>query len=144
MASSVQSRTMKVLLVVEALCAAFGYMGGVMFFVDPSGKLYGLDVNLAHLPVTDFLLVGLWLFVVYGVGFSLATYALWNRKQWAWIGAVLLSLVWIGWIAVETFLLGISPFIDIWLVPPVLGLLLLLEPGIRREWGAMRRKSLAT
>ena len=142
MASSTRPRTTKALLVVEALCATFGYLGGVMFFVDPSGKMYGLDVNLAHLPVKDFLLVGLWLFVVYGVGFSLATYALWNRKPWAWMSAVSLSIVWIGWIAVETFLLGVSPFIDVWLVPPVLGLLLLFEPGIRREFGTVRRKSL--
>ncbi len=135
---------MKALLVVEALSATFGYVGGVMVFVDPSGKLYGLDVTLAHLPVKDFVLVGVWLFVVYGVGFSLATYALWSWKPRAWIAAVLLSIVWIGWIALETFLLGVSPFIDIWLVPPVLGLLLLFEPGLRRGYGTVPRKSPAT
>ncbi len=143
MPSSARSTTVRALLVVEALCATFGYVGGIMFFVDPSGRLYGLDVALARLPVTDFLLVGLWLFVVYGVGFSLATYALWKRTPWAWISAVLLSFVWIGWIAVETGLLGVSPFIDVWLLPPVLGLLLLFEPGIRKEYGMVRRKSLA-
>ena len=122
---------MKALLGVEALCAFFGYLGGAMFFVDPSGKMYGLDVTLAKLPVNDFVLVGLWLFVVYGVGFSVVTYALRTGKAWGWIGGVVLSLVWVGWIAVETYLLGVSPFIDIWLVPPVLGLLLLFLPGVR-------------
>ncbi len=117
---------------VEALCAFFGYLGGVMFFVDPSGRIYGLEGQLANLPVSDFLLVGLWLFVVYGVGFSLVTYALGSRKPWGWMSAVCLSVVWVVWIAVETYLLGVSPFIDGWLIPPVLGLVLLFLPGVRR------------
>ncbi len=125
------SPAVKALLVVEALCAFFGYLGGAMFFVDPSGRTYGLEVTLAKLPVSDFLLVGLWLFVVYGVGFSLVTYGLRTRKGWGWNAAVGLSLVWVGWIAVETYLLGVSPFIDVWLVPPVLGLLLLFLPRVR-------------
>ncbi len=122
----------KALLLVETLCALFGYLGGVMFFVDPSGKTYGLDGQLAKLPVADFLLMGAWLFVVYGVGFSVVTYALRAGKPWAWLCAVGLSVVWVGWIAVETYLLGVSPFIDIWLVPPALGLILLFLPGVRR------------
>ncbi len=122
----------KALLIVEAMCAFFGYLGGAMFFVDPSGKTYGLDFALKSLPVGDFLLVGLWLFVVYGVGFSIVTYALRARKPWGWLCAVGLSVVWIGWIAVETYLLGVSPFIDVWLVPPALGLVLLFLPGVRR------------
>lgn len=126
----------KALLLVEAMCAFFGYLGGVMFFVDPSGKVYGLDFALESLPVDDFLLVGLWLFVVYGVGFTLVTYALRTRKPWGWVGAVGLSLVWVGWIAVETYLLGVSPFIDAWLVPPVLSLILLFLPGVRGLLGA--------
>lgn len=131
------------LLVVEALCGFFGYLGGIMFFVDPSGKTYGLDVTLPSLPVRDFLLVGLWLFVVYGVGFSLVTYALRTRKTWGWIAGVGLSLVWIGWIAVETYLLGVSPFIDVWLVPPVLGLILLFLPRVRLPLVAHAAKPLS-
>ncbi len=133
---SAHRTAVRALHAVEALCAFFGYLGGVMFFVDPSGKTYGLDVTPAKLPVSDFLLVGLWLFVVYGVGFSVVTYALRERKSWGWIGAVGLSFVWVGWIAVETYLLGVSPFIDVWLVPPVLGLVLLFLPGVRGPLGA--------
>ncbi len=129
---------MSALLLVEALCAFFGYLGGVMFFVDPSGRLYGLNGQLTHLPVGDFLLVGVWLFVVYGVGFTLATYALWSRRPRGWITAIGLSVVWLGWIAVENVLLGVSVFIDIWLVPPVLGLLLLIWPGMRVRLEAPR------
>ncbi len=127
---------MKALLIVEAMCAFFGYLGGAMFFVDPSGKTYGLDGSLAKLPVSDFVLVGLWLFVVYGVGFSLVTYALRGQRPWGWSAAVGLSLVWVGWIAVETFLLGVSVFIDAWLIPPLLGLALLFLPGVRRPLDA--------
>ncbi len=132
MESSPRPAAMKALVVVEALCAFFGYLGGVMFFADPTGKTYGLDVTLANLPVSDFLLVGLWLFVVYGVGFSIVTYALRTRRPWGWMSAVALSLVWVGWIAVETCLLGFSPFIEVWLIPPVLGLVLLFLPGVRK------------
>ena len=143
MGYAARSAAVRALLIVEASCAFFGYLGGTMFFVDPSGKTYGLDVTLANLPVRDFLLVGLWLFVVYGVGFSLATYALGTRKAWGWIAAVGLSLVWVGWIGVETYLLGVSPFIDVWLVPPVLGLILLFLPRVRRPLGAQVVKTIA-
>ncbi len=102
-----------------------------MFFVDPSGKLYGLDGQLKYLPVRDFLLVGVWLFVAYGVGFTLVTYALRTRRPWAWAAAIGLSVVWLVWIAVENVLLGVSVFIDIWLAPPVVGLLLLMWPRMR-------------
>ncbi len=131
----------RALLIVEAMCAFFGYLGGVMFFVDPSGKSWGLDFALKSLPVDDFLLVGLWLFVVYGVGFSIVTYALRMRKSWGWITALGLSVVWVGWIAVETYLMGVSPFIDIWLVPPILGLVLLFLPSVRRPLVAHAAKT---
>ncbi len=136
MSTSARPGALKTLLIVEALCAFFGYLGGIMFFVDPSGNAYGLNGQLAKLPVRDFLLVGIWLFVVYGVGFSLVTYALRAGKPWGWMGAVGLSLVWVGWIAVETYLLGVSPLIDVWLVPPVLGLVLLFLPSVRGPLGA--------
>ena len=133
----------KALLLVEGMCAFFGYLGGVMFFVDPSGKMWGLDFALKSLPVGDFLLVGLWLFLVYGVGFTFVTYALRTRKPWGWIAAVGLSFVWVVWIAVETYLLGVSPFIDVWLVPPVLGLILLFLPTVRRPLAAHAAKTVS-
>jgi hypothetical protein len=132
------------LLVVEALCAVFGYIGGIMFFVDPSGRLYGLDVQLPKLPVGDFLLVGVWLFVVYGLGFSLVTHALRSRRPWGWIGAVGLSAVWIVWIGVENYLLGVSVFINVWLIPPVMGLILLAWPGMRGRLTLARRGAAST
>lgn len=80
---SAGSRTVRAILWVEALCAIFGYIGGIMFFVDLGGKSFWMDPKLKSLPVSDFLLVGVWLFVVEGVGFSFVTYAVWNRNHGA-------------------------------------------------------------
>ena len=58
----------KVLIGNELLDALGGFVGGLPLLPDPSDALLGVGVSMfPGLAVGDFLLVGLWLFVIYDV-----------------------------------------------------------------------------
>lgn len=62
-----------------------GIYGGVVFLADPSGELMGMPVRyLDGLPIHDYLLPGLWLLVVMGIGPLVILYGLWVRPAWRW------------------------------------------------------------
>jgi uncharacterized membrane protein (DUF2068 family) len=86
--------------------------------------------NLNGLPIHDFLLPGLWLFFVYGVGLSLTTYGLWKFKRWGRPLGLLLGVVWICWVSFELILWGPSAFVAVWLIFPLASLYLLTRKGI--------------
>lgn len=105
-----------------ALCVVLG-IGGVMgaygFLSDPSGTGMGLSTDLlAGLPVSDFLLVGLFLGVVYGAGSFVVAAGLWalsgdrwlgflslrTSRHWSWTMTVLLGAILLAWTVLEYIL----------------------------------------
>ncbi|HZD34272.1 MAG TPA: DUF2127 domain-containing protein [Nitrososphaeraceae archaeon] len=131
--TSMQSRTLKAVTIVEILSAIFGFWGGIPLLIDPSGRILNLEMNLlSGLPISDFLLPGIWLFVVYGCGCSLAAYGLWTHKRWGWQLAILISFIWISWVAFELYFWGMSWLVWPWLIPPVIALLLLSRCELRK------------
>jgi hypothetical protein len=77
MPEAARSRGWIALLVVEGFSSFCGFLGGVALLADPSGGLLGVPLrSFEGLPIDDFLLPGLWLFTVYGIGFALATHLL--------------------------------------------------------------------
>ena len=65
----------KVLIGIDPLDALEGFVGGLPLLPDPSDALLGVGVSMfPGLAVGDFLLVGLRLFAIYGVGASLIAY----------------------------------------------------------------------
>ncbi len=109
-----------------------GFVGGIPLLLDPSGSLLGVNVSmLSGLPVRDFLLVGLWLSAVYGVGSCLVAYLLWRRHRWAFPLAAVGAAVWFGWIVFELILWGPSGFVVPWIVPPIAVFALLALPRVR-------------
>jgi hypothetical protein len=126
---------MTVLLFVEGFSSFCGFVGGIPLVLDPTGKLLGLPLRMLSslpIPVHDFLLPGLWLLFVYGVGFTFLTYLLWSGRRYAWPLALVLCVVWLGWITFEMIFFGPSPLIWIWYAPQIAALILLLRPDIRR------------
>ncbi len=122
-------------MAIEIFGVIAGFSGGLPLLLDPSGQLLGLPSDLLSvLPFSDFLPVGLWLFVVYGVGFSLVTYGLWRRKRWAWSLGILLGVVWICWLFLEFYLYGLQPFIAVWMIQPIIALPLLLHKDTKRSY----------
>lgn len=86
--SSRKPRRPTVMLLVLSACILFlsimGIGGGISMLSDPSGASLGMDTTmLANTPFPNYLVPGIWLTVVYGIGGFLLLYALWLRPHWA-------------------------------------------------------------
>jgi hypothetical protein len=137
-----------VLTMFMALYSIMGLASGALVLADTSGASLGLPEDLMDsLPVGDLLLVGLWLFVVWGVVPAILCYGLlrrpkwgwterlngWTGMHWSWSGtAGLLMLLYI-WLAVETYYIGFdAPIQYITLMIGLIMTFLCLAPGVRR------------
>jgi len=99
-----------------AFLATGGLVGGTAFVTDPTGASIGARLTwLEKTPVSDFLLPGLFLLVVYVLG-SLALIAglLWRpapgvvrrldaalHHHWAWVGTIAMGATLVAWILYE-------------------------------------------
>ena len=76
--------------------------GGTALLVSPSGELVGLPTGpLNNAPIENFLLPGLALFLVFGLGSSVVCYGLYTRRRWAWSGAIGVALALLVWVVIE-------------------------------------------
>ena len=99
-----------------AFLALGGFVGGVAFVTDPTGASIGAKLAwLEKTPVSDFLLPGLFLLVVYAIG-SLVLIAglVWRpapgvlgridaalHQHWAWPGTIAMGATLVVWILYE-------------------------------------------
>jgi len=136
------------LLLFFLLFLAFGGLyGGIAMLLDPSGGLLAMDSLLPLLPVSNFILPGLFLLVAMGLLPIVLAYALlarpswdgvgrlfaWPGRYWAWTGTLLLSLVLAIWLLVQGVLIGFQwPIQYATAVNGLLIFLLALTPGVRR------------
>jgi hypothetical protein len=121
--------------------------GGVVLVGSPSGAWLHLPLAVLRFsPFSDFLIPGLILGLLFGVGSFLAVLALWWRpvwpfatalthltgEHWAWSAALTLGLGQIVWIVTETVMLRGASWLA--LIYGSLGLLivvLVFRPGVR-------------
>ena len=126
-----------------------GLYGGFSMLVDPSGKLLQMSDILQFLPVSNFILPGLFLVFVMGLSPIFLAYALLARTQWiwakriaryygyywAWTGTLALGVLLMVWLLVQGLLIGIRwPIQYITAGNGVLIILLSLMPGVRRYY----------
>jgi len=93
-----------------------GLVGGVAFVTDPSGASIGARLAwLQETPVSDFLLPGLFLLLVYAIGGVLLIAGLvWRpaprvlrrldgalHHHWAWVGSIAMGATLVAWILYE-------------------------------------------
>ena len=97
----------KVVIILELFVAFLGIASGLNLLVDPSGRSMGLNVVLHLLPLSDFTLLGVWLFSVYGVLPILLSLGLWMGRILAWRGALILAGVEIIWVTGQTYWVGL-------------------------------------
>ena len=138
-------RVLSVLLGVLGVGAIFG---GLVFVIAPTGAILGIPLSvLRYSPFDDFLIPGLILLIVFGIGSFAALWGVWLRPAWAfatmltrftgqhwsWSAVVAIGLGQVIWIVTEVLMLrGLN-----WLhfVFGGLGLLIALapfEPNLRR------------
>jgi hypothetical protein len=141
-----------VLLVLLGVGAAFG---GFLLVIDPTGvRMQWSIALLEHSPFQNFLIPGLILGIVFGIGSFVALLALWFRpdwslgtaltrftgEHWSWSLAFALGLGQVIWIIAEVLMVRVPS----WLQPAcaalgVLIMLLTLEPGFRRYLALEKR-----
>jgi menaquinone-dependent protoporphyrinogen oxidase len=113
------SRTLALsLCVVSAVSALFG---GAVFIARPDGSILGMPVSvLEHSPFHDFLVPGLVLFTVIGLGSTWAAWLQARRAGYADFASLLAGLALAGWIVVESIML--RSFVSLQIAYLVLGL----------------------
>jgi len=124
-----------------------GFSGGIPMLADPAngGYLQFAQV-LPLLPVSNFILPGLFLLVIMGLFPILLTYALIVRPKWAWVEAIFkwsnhywawtATLIFVGiiaiWLIYEGSLIGWFPITYATAVAGFFILLFVLMPGVRK------------
>ncbi len=125
-----------------------GIAGGIGLMADPSGKT--MDVSSSYLkglPISDFFVAGLFLFIVMGILPLTSLYALWKQPHWklltryttwthedaAWGLALIVSLLLLGWMTMEISIMGLIASMQYLLIALGLAMLgLVLLPRVRR------------
>ena len=138
------------LILVLIFLAMGGFSGGIPMLADPAnGGYLQFGEMLPDLPVSNFILPGLFLLVVMGIFPLLLAYALiacpawsrvdclfqWSKHYWAWTGTLILVAIIAVWLVYEGWLIGWFP---ITYITAVLGLLILLFamlPSVRNFYG---------
>jgi menaquinone-dependent protoporphyrinogen oxidase len=92
-----------------ALCLAAGFsavFGGAVFIARPDGSILEMPLSLLdHSPFHDFLVPGLLLFAVIGVGNTWAAWLHFRRSDYAGLGSLLGGGALVVWIVVQMILL---------------------------------------
>ncbi len=136
-----------------ALTFAMGIAAGIsgpLLFLAPDGHLMQWTTDmLKGTPFTDFFVPGLILFILVGLFSIFTAVALlrqpewpapnalnpWKKLHWAWAASLAAGVIILGWVIIETLLVGyisfLQPVIAIW---GALILLLTLLPSVRARY----------
>lgn len=95
------------------LLAVGGLYGGVAMLLDPSGGLLQMTDVLSLLPVSNYILPGLFLLFIMGVLPIFLIYGLITRPQWSWLDALFHHVPYY-WAWTGTVVVGV--LLSIWLI----------------------------
>lgn len=122
-------------IALEAFLAIGALQPGWSFIRDPSGKGLGMDTAwLKGAPFHDYLIPGLFLFFIIGLGNGLLATFSWKHPQLAARGALGMGLFLSAWIGCQWAWLEPKS----WLQSAILGLgllLFVLGLALERKWG---------
>lgn len=108
-------RLLSALLWTLGLGAAFG---GAVLALDPSGGILGMPLSiLQYSPFSNFLIPGLILLVLFGIGSFVTLWAVWQRPEWSF-GSALTHFTGEHWSWSAVFALGLGQVM--WIVTQML------------------------
>ncbi len=139
------------LLLLVGFQALSGLFGGGILVLDPTGGLLGMPLSvLDRTPFSDFLVPGLILLLVLGIAPAGLTVALWIKpawraaawvehtfgEHWTWVGAGVVGVGLLIWLAVELWMVGYSSLLLVYSVLGVLILIVALLPSTKGYYRA--------
>jgi hypothetical protein len=144
------------LLAMMGILSIGGFIGGISFVADPTGDAIGARLSwLDQTPVSNFLLPGLFLLVVYGlVPWLLMCGLVWRFSpgflrrvngrigyQWSWAGTIAVGSVLMIWIVYEFTVLPERMVLQpILLAVGALMVAIPLLPSMRRSCSAAKKR----
>lgn len=127
------------LLVALAFQGLSGVAGGLGLVLDPSGRAIGLSPAwLEGAPFRDYLVPGLVLLTVLGLGPLVVAYGVWAGRAWARWGSILVGTALMIWIGVEIAVIGYQSDPPLQVVYGALGAVIValaLLPSVRTGLG---------
>ena len=112
--------------------------GGVSFILDPTGGTLGIPLEwIRDSPFGNFLVPGIFLLVVLGVGSVVAAYGIARRRVWAWPVGISLGTTTVLWIGIQYAVIQ-----HYFILQPIIAgvgtaiVALLLIPSMRRYYRA--------
>ncbi len=122
-----QRRPLQALLLFNGLSALFG---GSVLVAAPDGSILGMPLLLlATTPFADFLLPGLILFTVLGVGSSIGWMLVYRRHPWATRWVQMVGTATIVWIVTQMIMLRGVSFLHVIYITVGILLILLAKRG---------------
>lgn len=108
----------KFIFVSQGILQMFIGLGGVvcgfLMIIDPGGGLMTMPLELiASSPFTDYLIPGIILFSILGVGNVVSSIISFKKSKYAGYAGILFGSALIIWILVQIYMIGL----DIWLQP---------------------------
>jgi len=112
-----------------------GVLGGGQFLLAPSGEIVGLSTGaLAGTPFEDYLIPGLILSSVLGVGPLVVAVGVYRGERWAWFGSVLVAIALVVWVVVEGAVIGFGERLQYPNLLQAVGMLVVAwAPSVRAE-----------
>jgi hypothetical protein len=116
------------LLLFHGLSALFG---GAVLIAAPDGSILGLPLYLlADTPFKDFLVPGLILFTMLGLGSSIGWLLVYRRSSWAFLWVVALGVATVIWIVTQMIMLHGADILHAIYGGVGIGLVLLARHGL--------------
>jgi hypothetical protein len=103
-----------------------GLGGGLGLVMDPTGATIGLPLeSLKGSPFPDFLVPGLVLLTLLGVGPLLVALGLLRGRTWAWPASLGVGAMLLVWLAVQILVVGYQPEPPLQLIYGMVGMVIL-------------------
>ncbi|MGD8602835.1 MAG: hypothetical protein PVF19_15890, partial [Gemmatimonadota bacterium] len=123
---------------------ASGVGGGLVLSLDPSGESVGIPLEwLQGSPFPDYMVPGVILLVLLGIGPLVVAYGVWTGQVWSWSASVFVAFSLLTWLGVEIVVIGYHPEPPLQMVYGIVALSILVGAYFPSVRGYLRSRGTA-